>query len=169
MRSSRSVRAVLVAYEKGYRVTDAGDVLSPLGRTLKLNGTAYKRFSVADPPGKPLKVRVHQLAGYQWFGSRALASGHMVRHLDGRGHNNHRGNLAVGTPHDNIMDTPGHVRRAHALKAARTRRRLTFAQAEELRRKRVEGASYRLLCVEYGLCKSLVSYIVNRRTYVCGE
>jgi hypothetical protein len=68
-----------------------------------------------------------------------------------------------------MMDVPPQVRREQALRGARARRRLTFAQAEEIRQKHAAGTSYSKLVAEYGICKSLVSYIISRRTYALGQ
>lgn len=162
---------VRLAYSKGYRVTEDGRVIGPRGVERKPidNGGRYVVTVRTGKHAGSYPVPVHLLAGYQRFGEDALSSGVEVRHLDGDAYNNGEANLALGSHHDNMMDIPPNVRKEHALKGARVRRRMTLQQAEEIRAKYAQGVGYKKLCEEYHLCKSVVSYVVTGRTYVSGQ
>lgn len=171
MNNSNHANSIRTAYSKGYRVTDAGEVLSPRGYVLvtTLGSTGYLRFSVKvrSSTGRHLVVSlyVHSLAKYQWFGEPSLYQDICLRHLDGNKLNNRRDNLVLGTYSDNAYDIPKDTRVARSVKAAATLRKLTDTQASELRRDREAGASYEQLMMKYNIAKSTVSYIVNRKTY----
>jgi len=165
---SRAANLVIEAHERGYRVADDGEVISPMGQTLKqcLDKEGYWTFNLKPSEGGcATRVYVHRLAAYQKFGGNLFTPKIEVRHLDNNKDNNTPGNLALGTRHDNIMDLPESVRVAVAKNAARRRRKLSQAQAVALREDRRKGASYAKLTAKYGITKGAVSYIVNGKTY----
>jgi len=118
---------------------------------------------------KRFSVQVHKLAKYQWFGASSLREGVELRHLDGNRQNNRRSNLALGSHADNMQDVPAETRLKKAKKAAFARRRLSMQQANALRRDRRRGMKYSVLTEKYGVCKSIVSYIVNNKMYKNSE
>jgi hypothetical protein len=166
MRDSKSSRRTAWAHKKGYRVLLDGSVRSHVGRNRKLNKCSggYFRFTVG-PPGNHGWIHVHVLAGLQYFGERALAEGTQVRHLDGDKINNLRENLALGSPSDNALDISPTIRFGRARHAALSQRKLSSEEAESLRSDRAAGFTYSRLMEKYGIAKSTVSYIVNRKTY----
>ena len=109
-------------------------------------------------------IRVNRLQAYQKFGD-ALFSCDEVRHLDGNHKNNSWDNIAIGSKSDNELDKPKAVRVRSAKTAARTQRSLSDSEVRQLRRDRVNGKTYAQLMVKYGIAKSTVSYVVNRKTY----
>jgi hypothetical protein len=122
MRESKNVAGVLIAYNKGYRVTDSGEVIKDGNkRSCACNSKGYLGFNIrGDYDGKrgvSFNVKVHQLVAYQKFGEKALKKGICVRHLDGDSKNNTSDNIAIGTMSDNMMDIPKEVRVAKALHA----------------------------------------------------
>jgi hypothetical protein len=153
------------AHAAGYRVEDDGRIISPNGvERATCSRGAYQRFSIRV--GKRYRtVSVHKLAAYQWFGEAALQADVHVRHLDGNPQNNSRENIALGSPRDNIMDRSPEERKTHARKANSSRRRLTDAQVRLIREFVADGAPAAEVARVYGLAKSTVSYIVNRKTY----
>lgn len=150
-----------IAYEKGYRVNDAGQVVAPRGniRALTVDPDGYYRFSL----GHNGSTRVHSLAAIQWFGD--YDGSLEIRHLDGDPRNNTRYNLALGTRSQNEMDKAAAVRQRVAAAAAATQRRFTEAVVAEIRMKWDRGATLKQLVAEYGGAKSTISYIVNNKTY----
>ena len=159
--------AVLEAAKRGYKVEKNGEVFAPNGKRLVAPvdpSKGYRRFTIRCD-GKFLAVRVHKLVAFQKFGSAAFRKGIEVRHLDGNRINNTWSNIAIGTPHENQMDKPSSVRRAVALNAASKLRKLTESELRRFRSLREQGWTYKELGKEFGLSKSTISYIVNRKTY----
>jgi hypothetical protein len=124
MRDNIMTRAIRLAYDKGYRVTPEGSVLSPRGVTRKLKrATAGRRetraeylgFNVKDDRNKCIPIPVHMLAAYQLFGESTFGDDIQVRHLDCNSLNNRLDNLALGTREDNERDTAKHRARKNKL------------------------------------------------------
>lgn len=165
---SVSNEALLEAHHRGYRVTQDGAFLNPSGKQagyLMKDGYMHSTGFIA--PGHHYKVhfRVHRLAAFQWFGNAIFRPGVEVRHLNGDRLDNSRGNIALGSHSDNMLDRPKEERRAHARHAASFCRALTSEQAQQLILDRQAGATYKKLMQKYGIAKSTVSYIVNGKMY----
>jgi hypothetical protein len=157
MRQSKSVARVVFAHNRGYYVTDDGVLFSPSGRQLRIQWTGkYPAFSV-KLNGKSRLTKIHQLAAYQRFGEAALSDGVEVRHLNGNRLDCSSTNIAIGSPHDNRMDMPAHVRQKSAAVAASKRRVFTPEQVRDLRVESAAGASRGTLAKKYGVAKSTVS------------
>jgi len=111
--------AVKLAFNKGYRISINGDVLYK-GRVVNkdYNKSGRARFRMKDIRKKPVNVPVHKLQAYQKFGESMFALGIQVRHLDGNHLNNEPNNIAIGTPHDNMMDIPKEERIRKAIHAS---------------------------------------------------
>jgi len=159
-------KALKRAYEKGYRVVD-GEPVGPNGNVLStcVSSWGYHKFSVRDEDRSRVNVPVHRLVAYDKYGDSIFEKGIHVRHLDGNKTNNHPDNIAIGTASQNQMDKPQAQRLGVAKIAASYRRKLTDEQAKQLRKDREEGATYPQLMSKYGIAKSTVSYIVNKKTY----
>lgn len=151
----------VIAYEKGYRVNDEGQVVAPRGniRALTVDADGYYRFSL----GHNGSTRVHSLAAIQWFGDYDESL--EIRHLDGNPKNNARSNLALGTRSQNEMDKSAAVRQRVAARAASKQRKFTETTVAEIRMKWAQGATLKQLIAEYGGAKSTISYIVNNKMY----
>ena len=152
------------AYEKGYRVAENGDLIGPRGNTLVPHASGngypwfrYERGSICVP--------THRLVAYQKFGRDLYTPGLEVRHKDNDFENNSWGNLLLGNKSQNMMDKPPEERKRIARIAALAQRKLSEGEAQQLRNDHVAGLSYRQLMKKYGIAKSTVSYIVNKRTY----
>ncbi len=156
----------------GYRVDDDGNIYGPKGRILKNsknNTTGYCHVvtftKLIDGTRRSLCFYTHRLAAYQWFGDATLADNVEVRHLDGNKLNNKRSNLALGTHSQNMRDVAPELRQKKAQKAADQLKALTPEQVLELRAMRAAGARYIDLMEIFGIAKSTVAYIVQRKTY----
>jgi len=162
---NKSQTALVEAFEKGYRVVD-GSVISPKGRTISLvtDTNGYRKFSV-KVAGERQHVPVHRLVGYEKYGKSLFEDDTCVRHLDGDCTNNKADNIRIGSYADNMQDIPAKIRVQKARKAAASKRKLTEQQVAQLRKDREEGATYPQLMSKYGIAKSTVSYIVNKKTY----
>lgn len=155
------------AYAKGYRVLEDGSVISPFSGErvgVQKDRYGYPRFSVRVE-GKRAKLQVYRLAAYQKYGEAVLQKGLQVRHLDGDESNSRLDNIGYGSPSDNQMDKPPAVRLRVSRQAAMRRRKLTDTEVKALRDDRDSGLTYPQLMEKYGVAKSTVSYIVNRKTY----
>lgn len=170
MRRSKRVEAVKWAKNKGYRVEPDGCVIGLRGYKLKtfiyhVGNADYRFFSISGTKDRVSTVRVAHLQAYQKYGETALGEKVVVRHLDGDSLNDAWDNIAIGSHSDNMMDIPERARRRKAKWAASFVRKLTAGQVRELRAFREKGATLVELAEKYGLAKSTVSYIVNRKTY----
>ena len=109
---------VLIAHNKGYRVTKEGKVIGVKGNELKLNNyKGYYRFNFRNLNNGVSHVPVHRLQAYHKFGDAIFEKGIMVRHLDGDSTNNSWDNIEIGTNSDNMMDMSAEIRLAKALHA----------------------------------------------------
>ena len=152
------------AKEKGYSVTDSGEVLSPFGRLLKLgiDTNGYLKFSLRVNNNRET-LNVHRFVAYLKFGSIALYN--ETRHFDNNKLNNSWDNIKTGTHRDNMLDIPISDRIKTAKFAASYLRKLTYKQANQLRTDRKNGLTYVELMSKYNITKSTISYIVNNKTY----
>lgn len=172
-RDSLITKAVIFASNKGYRVTDDGEVISHKGTKRKLslhsgknNGRKqYYKFNITDSRGVSMPVPVHQLQAFQIFGMAAFEKGKQIRHKDGDGLNNSSSNIEMGTPIENIMDRTKESRVAHALKAAEYTRVLNKEQVSQLIKLRKEGLTYDELSNKFGIASSTAHKIVKEGGY----
>jgi hypothetical protein len=173
VRNSKSAKAVIYAYEKGYRVDTYGNVISPRGNVRKLSkkgreGCKYYRFTVCTPWDRrhSTDVFVHQLVAYQKYGDKAFCDGNVVRHLDGNSLNNESANITIGSRSDNMLDVPTEKREKNATIAGRSGSQLTPEDIKEIRRLREqENLRYEDILEVYPITKSSLSYICNYITW----
>lgn len=110
MKLSNKNKAVVQAAELGYRVSKDGMRLRGLRvKKIKLQyttkgGKKYKSFTVSLACGKSVNVLLHKLQAYQKFGSIALNSELVVRHLNDNSLHNNWDNIELGTQADNMAD-----------------------------------------------------------------
>lgn len=163
---SKATKNIIIAYEKGYRVTESGDVISPKGNILKAYRGKKGYWVLGIRINKRIvNIFVHRFAAYQWFGSTILDTNLVVRHLDGDSTNNRKENLALGTLSENQMDCPPKIRLKRSLIAVQYLRKLSENEVLSLLKDRKNGMLYTQLMKKYNIAKSTVSYIVNRKTY----
>ena len=128
---SKTNRAIVTAYRKGYRVID-GVPYNPEGQRLKIgyqDQRSYRRQRFSVKVGKETcHAYIHKLVAFQKFGFAMFADGVQVRHLDGDSMNNRDENIAIGTASDNMMDKPPEERVRLAVNASNSLRRLSDAQ-----------------------------------------
>ena len=162
----KTAEGVRVAVAKGYFVDAAGHVFNPQGRPLKpwFTSDGYLRVSIRVGYDRR-KVHVHRIAAYQQYGEEALRADLDCRHLNGNKLDNRPVNIALGTRSENMLDRPADVRREHALKAARVKRKLSqdgVAQFWQLRR---QGMGLKTLAKTLGISLSTASYILTGKMY----
>lgn len=174
---SNQTKAILKAVKLGYTITKEGEPFSPSGKPLvafaRNRGSRgkYRQFtlSIEDIEAGTAKissaVRIHRMVAYLKFGEAAFEPGVKARHKDGNSLNNAWDNIILGTQSDNMMDRPEEDRIAHAKHAAKSRRKLTDADAKNIRAMRADGATLKEICAKYRIAKSTASYVVNKKTY----
>ena len=168
---SKTADAIRVAFRKGYRVSDSGEVTNAVGRVRKcqLRGgntltenTGYRVFNVCGGDRVPRPVPVHRLLAYQMFGEDALVPGKHTRHLDGNSLNNTPSNIAMGSSSDNAMDRPKEDRVAHARKAGLVASRYPEGFWEKIRQEYESGLGYKKLRANYGIPLGTLSYQLSK-------
>jgi hypothetical protein len=166
MIESKSNEAILLAYEKGYRVLDNGRVLSPtkIIRRTRIDKHGYKMFNIRYD-GERYDVYVHRLMAFQKFGGIIFEEGIQVRHLNNIKIDNSKNNISFGTPKDNASDINSAIRMHMAYHAASFQRKLTFGQVKELRALRKEGWTIAKLAEKYNISNTTVRDAIAYRTY----
>lgn len=165
-KDSKQGKLLLLAVKKGYKVTEDGRAIGPSGREVARKcRRGYMEFWLKGGEIGNGNVPVHRIQAYQKYGDALFTPGLEVRHLDNNRLNNAASNIAIGTHSENMMDRPEEERKKYSWGAVSFRRLLTDRQVEQLRQDREKGISYKKLMEKYGIAKSTVSYIVNRKTY----
>lgn len=105
-----------IAWEKGYKITDEGEVISPNNSKLKkqIKNKQYYKFNIRHQ-GVHKRVCFHRLQAYRKFGDKIYEEGIVVRHLNGNSFDNSYANIEIGTQLDNILDIPPDKRKENAI------------------------------------------------------
>jgi len=160
---SKAVKALLLAYEKGYRVV-GNDVIGVTGKKLRLNasGKNYNpRFSVRGPNREHLKVEAGKLSAYQKFGDKIFDPNLVIRHLDSNPMNIRKSNIELMT-----------FKESEQLKGEETHKRCSKNAAshlkkydnDEVRSFYQKCRSYDLTMEKFGISsKGTLHYILNKR------
>lgn len=163
--STRS-EAVIEAYNKGYRVNEGGEVVSPknvIRKTRTIDRHSYRMLTFnVSVNGLKVPVAVHRLVAYQKFNDEMLKPGIMVRHLDGNSLNNSPSNIAIGTASDNAFDIPeiDRIRRARVAGSAHSLPEEVWVKIESEYANKV---GYKKLAKKYGVPLSTLSYRLSKR------
>ena len=170
MYKNHAVAALRYAAER-YHVTEDGRLIGPAGNELPLNldKKGYPHLSIrARRLGITQKVRVHRVVAFHKFGEAVLADGVVVRHRNCNKSDIRPSNILLGSPKDNVDDNTAEIRDrmlAAARAAAKSRRRFTDQEAEEIRALNVAGVGYRKLAVQFKCAKSTIYGIVTNKLY----
>lgn len=157
--------SLVMAYEKGYRVTVEGDVIGLKGYKLKLmsSNVGYYFFHMKYK-GKNYAIPVHRLHAYQKFGNELLKEGVIVRHLDDDRSNNTFENIAIGDWYDNYGDMSNDTKRRMLTNAINTRK-FTESDIRDVRTMLKEGLTIRSLADKYEVHPGTIQQIKEGRTY----
>lgn len=161
-------KAILIAEEKGYTITEAGDVIGVRGKplALKVSKIGYQWFSIKMPGRKTaMNIPVHKFQAYQKYGKVVFFPEIVVRHIDGNPLNNHIDNILIGNVQDNCLDIPPDERLRKAIHASSHLRKFTDKEVTMIRRDRSNGMTYKQLKEKYGAGKSTLSYLFNSALY----
>jgi len=104
-------------YNKGYRISDDGKIISPKGKELKGHcSKGYLKLALRKG-NKIYTISVHRLVAFQKFGQDLFVKGIEVRHLNGNSLDNSKENILLGTHSENMLDISPEVRLEKALNA----------------------------------------------------
>jgi hypothetical protein len=153
-----------LAAARGYLVLDNGTVIGARGRPIAgwIDKHGYRYFRVGKHDAS---VSVARLQAFQKYGQDLFVDGIETRHKNGVPLDNSRDNILIGTKLENESDKTPEAKRRGIVAGSEALRKLTPAECKELRAARRNGATYRELMATYGITKSTVSYVVNRKTY----
>lgn len=172
-------RRCIEAKERGYWVDDSGQMFGPKGAlSIKCRGLQrYPTFS-SNWGGRVFGIPVHIFVSYYRFGLDTFKEGLVVRHLNGDSTDLSLDNIVLGTHSQNNMDKPKEVR-VNAAKCARASQgytplnaKLSEDQVREIRayykglsgKKAPSGSSVHM-CDKYGVSKTVLSKVKNRKYY----
>lgn len=166
--TSKSNKYIVLAYEKGYRVTEDGRITSHKGRELSKkipNGARYPKISLMLD-GKRQTILAHRFAAYCFFGDKLFKDGIQVRHLNGDRADISFDNIALGTAKDNDADKSPEARKRSTdavIKASTGRppvnRLLNDSQVSEIKEKLDMSVRGSVLAREYGVSDAIISNI----------
>jgi len=118
-RGSRGTMLMLDFYEKGYRVSENGELLDPSGKvTSAWAGAGGYLVKSRKFNGTPSHFKIHRLAAYQKYGEAMFEPGIEVRHLNNVKTDNSLNNIAIGTPKQNHGDMSKEARIKRSMKGS---------------------------------------------------
>jgi len=171
-RDSLPNKAMLIAYEKGYRVDSCGVLIGPGGEncSVNLSSTRYPIKSFQIEKGTPgISMYLHKLMAYQKFGEAMFEPGIQVRHLNGNRSDCSFGNIAIGTQSQNMLDIPKEKRGA-SIKAANARKKTPDEMIARVGQDWSSGIRIPELCKKYRLKDYCIQKILQRyRVEILGE
>lgn len=163
---------LLYVVEKGYKVDNAGQVISPKGRQRKIhtssgkNGrTKYYKSSITINK-KVYTVQAHRLQGYQKFKDLVFDKKLQIRHLNGNSLDNSIDNIEIGTASENMLDVPIEVRQNKALIATSKVRKYSESDLKFIFDDRyINNLTYKQLVRKYSVGLSELSFLFNKSLY----
>ena len=168
---SKGTMGILIAYRKGYRVTENGHMMSPSGKSLSLKAASgrYPTVTVTEN-GITYNVAAHRLAAYCFYGREVFKEGLLVRHLNGNVSDIRKSNIALGTYTDNSMDRPLHQRVSTAVAGRKAQKRphnakFTPEQVRYIRHQREKGQTLQAIADKFGVSRQAIHRIVKRKYY----
>lgn len=140
-----------------YTITRDGKVLSnitgeEIGYT---DDRGYRRITFSRK-----KIQVHRLV-WAVYGDKKLTPKLVINHKNGNKIDNSIDNLELVTQSDNIK----HRFRVLKYPAVKGHKKIDDSIAEQIRSLRKSGWKYSELCKKFKLCKSSISYIINKKTW----
>jgi hypothetical protein len=108
---------------------------------------------------KNKEVNAHRLVYAKFVGPLSM---HLqINHKDGNPSNNHVSNLELVTQSENQLHRYRCLKRGPII----GNKKISHEIAGMIREQRKLGATYSELINQFGLCKSTISYVVNKRTW----
>lgn len=166
-------KAIEIAYEKGYRVTNEGKLIGLKGNELKVSITGkqkYPTFSVnvgSLTKSGVYGIPVHRFAGFCFYGNSIYES-ECIRHLNGNVLDYSKDNLTLGTHSENELDKrkEDRVRIAKIARASQGKeahnRKFTEQQVKEIKDSDLSNAELGRL---YNVTRQCIHQIRKGRGY----
>lgn len=154
---------VLEAYERGYRLDKNGNLFNPNGDRIYgyVSHKGYVLFGIRiNNISKNLPV--HRLQAYQKFRDKIFEPGIVVRHLNNNKEDNSWDNIEIGTYKDNSSDNDKQFIKSVMREVGINNRVHDYDSVLECRE---SGMSYGEISKKFGISKSEVYYICNRKSY----
>ncbi len=152
-----------IAYEKGYRVTKGGDLLSSKREKIGYIDThGYERTTIRIN-SKDVVIKTHRLQAYQKYGDKLYKDCIVVRHLNGNSLNNSWDNIAIGTQSDNAMDIPKEIRIRRSINANTAQIKYPKEFVLKLREEYKVIKNYTELGRKYELPTAAIWMLINKR------
>lgn len=159
---------IIIAYNKGYRVSSYGIVHSPVGKIRKTRTKKNKLYLyfLLFVDGKNRLVYVHKLQAYQKFKDNLFKKEVVVRHKDGNPKNNSYENILIGTQKDNNRDKLSEVSMRTAIHASQFARVWSDDKLKEIFDDRyLRGYTYSMLRDKYGISKGHCSWTFSKSLF----
>lgn len=136
-----------------------GKILSP-----KTKSNGYKEVNLSVSPGKSKSFYVHRLVAECFLGG--IEKGLEVNHKDGDKSNNHKSNLEIVTPSENMKHAykKGFNKPPRMIGSKHKKSKITEKDVLYIRENK-DGLTQKELGDKYGLKQSTVSNIVLRQTW----
>ena len=147
----------VIVYSNGIRVPYEGNM-----KTQVMNKYGYNYVGL-HKDAKSKQGMVHRLVA-DAFIPREEGKNH-VNHKDGVKTNNHASNLEWCTPQENVKHAVETGLLKDVVGVNHYKTKLTEDMVKEIRKRSSEGETYRALADEFGLVKSTIGFIVNRKTW----
>lgn len=98
MELSLEKQAIVEAFDRGYIITETGEIISPRGLILSLfkNKKGYLEFAYRMRSGHKKNIKVHMYQAYMKFGDMSLIV-KAINHIDKNKTNNHIDNIQLST------------------------------------------------------------------------
>lgn len=169
-------KAIYIAYEKGYRVTDDGVLVGLKGKPLTVRKRGKQRYptfsvKVGENTGSGVfGIPTHRFAGYCFYGDKIFDADLCIRHLDANTENISKENLVLGTYSENEHDKSreDRIRVAKIARAAQGRAmnsKFTDEQVREIRKRASDGETGADIARDLGVTRNCIYLIIKRRNY----
>lgn len=157
-------QGAILAYNRGYRINDLGELISPKGTRIKGSvsdsGYLYARIRKGS---KFYSVFFHKLCIYQKYGEIGFGA-ECIRHLNGIPNDNRPSNVEIGSLSENAMDIPKQKRIQIAKIASSYIVKWSKDVIDEIKNYYNKCHSYKKVMERFGIdSKGTLHYILNKR------
>lgn len=149
----------VIAFKRGYRVTENGDLINPKGERVGYACSSGYMYTSIRIDGKKKNLAAHRLQAFQKYGVKLFENGIVTRHKNNDKLDNSWDNILIGTNHDNQMDVPIQIRIKRAMHATSFVRKYP---REEVKKFYQESKSYKKTMEHFNISsKGTLHFILN--------
>lgn len=154
---NKSQYTVLVAHQKGYRINEEGNLVSPRGNIRKpaLTGD-HLEANIRLPGRKDGRLSLYKLAAYQKYGKKIFDETLQVGLIKKDPRNVRESNVMLGTPSEIAMLKSEEVRKRSA-----SNPKFSIQTIKALRARYLQVRSYKKLEEEFGMSKCTISDLLK--------